>query len=67
MYMPLSEYLHYLLHFFFGKMVNFEIINYIVFIWGYNTVSIFLKFEVLFYIDCQCPAFHSVLKLSTFN
>ena len=65
--MPLSENLQNKLHCICSKMVHFEIIDDIECDWGSHTVIQCPKCEELFSIDCECPAFQSILKLSPFN
>ena len=50
-----------------GETVLFEIINDIECDWGSHTVIQCPKCEDLFSVDCECPAFQNILKLSSFN
>jgi len=61
--MPLSENLQNKFHCICGKMTHFEIIDDIECNWGSHTVIQCPKYEELFSIDCECPAFQSILKL----
>jgi len=65
--MPLSENLQNKFHCICGKRVHFEIIDDIECDWGSHTVIQCSKCEDLFSIDCKCPTFQSISKLSPFN
>lgn len=50
-----------------AEAVIFEIIDDIECDWGSHTVIRCPKCEDLFSVDCQCPAFQNILKLSPLN